>query len=267
MSAVSMNLDPMVGLEVEQVSIAFGGHKAVDGVTLSAHGGSITGLIGPNGAGKTTLFNACSGLLRPLRGSIRLFGIDVTRKSPAARARIGLGRSFQRMELVNAMTVWRNVALGAECRMVGSNPFSQILSTGAQSRAIREATNAALELCMITDLADRPVGALSIGQRRLVEVARLLAGGFPLLLLDEPSSGLDDEESDAFGELLVAVVAEHGLGILLVEHDMKLVMSVCQQLYVLEFGRLIFVGTPEETQASELVRSAYLGTQPLQVTT
>jgi ABC-type branched-subunit amino acid transport system ATPase component len=254
------------GLDVTDLSVAYGGNQAVTDVSLSAPAGRSTGLIGPNGAGKTTTFNACSGLLHPTRGTVRLFGTDVTRRSPAVRARLGLGRTFQRMELVNAMTARTNVALGAECRLVGSNPFRQVLAGLAQRRTIDAATDQAMQACGITGLAGRTVGTLSTGQRRLVELARVLAGGFRLLLLDEPSSGLDEEETDRFGHILTTVVAERGLGILLVEHDMALVMAVCHHLYVLEFGHLIFQGSPTEVQASELVRAAYLGSETVQAT-
>jgi ABC-type branched-subunit amino acid transport system ATPase component len=247
------------GLAIEDISVAYGGNKAVSDVTLDAPLGRITALIGPNGAGKTTTFNACSGFLKPTTGRVRLMGADVSKVSPAGRARRGLGRTFQRMELVNAMTARVNVALGAECLSVGSSPWRQVFATGPQRRSIANATQDALEICRIGHLADRPVGTLSTGQRRLVELARVHAGGFSMLLLDEPSSGLDEEETDQFGAILRTIVAERGTGILLVEHDMALVMGVCDYIYVLDFGRLIFDGTPVEVQASPLVRAAYLG--------
>jgi ABC-type branched-subunit amino acid transport system ATPase component len=249
------------GLDVQDLSVNYGGNKAVADVTLSAPPGRITGLIGPNGAGKTTTFNAVSGLLHPTAGQVTLFDTNITHRSPAVRARMGLGRTFQRMELVNAMTARTNVALGAECRLVGSNPFRQVLSGLNQKRTIQTATDQAMQVCGITALAGRTTGTLSTGQRRLVELARVLAGGFRLLLLDEPSSGLDEEETDRFGQILTTVVAERGLGILLVEHDMALVMAVCHHIYVLEFGHLIFQGSPAQVQASELVRAAYLGSE------
>jgi ABC-type branched-subunit amino acid transport system ATPase component len=254
-----------MSLEIVDVSVAYGGNKAVSNVSLHAPLGRITGLIGPNGAGKTTTFNACSGLLRPTTGTVRLNERDITHRPPSARARMGLGRTFQRMELVNAMTVRVNVGLGAECPLVGLNAIRQVFSTGGQRRAVVEATTSALELCGIGHLADRTVGTLSTGQKRLVELARTLAGGFRLLLLDEPSSGLDEEETERFGAILQNVVAERGLGILIVEHDMALVMAVCQYLYVLDFGHLIFEGTPAEVQASDLVRAAYLGSEAVEV--
>jgi ABC-type branched-subunit amino acid transport system ATPase component len=255
---------PAGGLDVTKLSMAYGGHKAVSEVTFSAPTGQITGLIGPNGAGKTTTFNAISGLLQPTEGTVSLFGTDVTDANPATRARMGLGRTFQRMELVDAMTAQTNVALGAECRKVGGNPLRQVLSSKHERHDIETATLEALEMCGIADLAHRSVGTLSTGQRRLVELARVLAGRFRLLLLDEPSSGLDEDETERFGAILAQSVRERGLGILLVEHDMALVMAACQQIYVLEFGHLIFEGTPAETQASDLVRAAYLGSEEVE---
>ena len=246
-------------LEVQGLSVRYGGHLAVDDVTLSASVGRLTGLIGPNGAGKTTIFNACSGLLRPSEGRVLLFGEDVTRRSPAARAHRGLGRTFQRMELFNSMTVAENIAVGREAGLAGSNPFRQLAGGRKEGQVVRAAVDEALEICGIGDLARRPAGVLSTGQRRLVELARAYVGDYRLLLLDEPSSGLDRAESERFGEILTGIVAERGIGILLVEHDMVLVMNACEYLFVLDFGCLIFQGTPAETRSSDLVRAAYLG--------
>jgi ABC-type branched-subunit amino acid transport system ATPase component len=139
--------------------------------------------------------------------------------------------------------------------------LSQIFATPEQFRMRREATHEALELCGIGALAGRQAGALSMGERRLVELARCLAGPFDILLLDEPSSGLDHDETARFGEILTTVVAERGCGVLLVEHDMSLVMGVCSHLYVLDFGKLIFEGGPEQVASSEVVQTAYLGAQ------
>ena len=249
------------GLEAEDLTVKYGGHVAVSEVTLAAPLGTITGLIGPNGAGKTTTFNACNGLLTPTSGAVRLLGRDVTTSRPSVRARLGLGRTFQRVEICNAMDVRTNVALGREASVVGGNPFRQVIAGRAQTRAIAEATDQALEVCGITALAGRSAATLSTGQRRLLELARVLAGGFRMLLLDEPSSGLDEDETTRFGEILSTIVRDHGVGILLVEHDMALVMAICSNLYVLDFGQLIFQGSPTETQASPIVRSAYLGAE------
>jgi ABC-type branched-subunit amino acid transport system ATPase component/branched-subunit amino acid ABC-type transport system permease component len=246
-------------LQVRALEVSFGGVKAVDGVSLTAPTGSITGLIGPNGAGKTTTFNACSGLNRPTAGKVSLDGHDVSRRGPAYRARRGIGRTFQKMELFESLTVRENVAMGADAARSGFNPFSHVLSRPATSRVAAAHVQQAIEVCDLEDLAERPVGALSTGQRRLVELARCLAGNFRILLLDEPSSGLDHAETERFGDILKRVVVERGIGILLVEHDMSLVLDVCQHIYVLDFGKPVFEGSPEEVIASPVVRAAYLG--------
>jgi len=249
------------GLEAEGLTMRFGGHVAVNDLSFAAPLGRITGLIGPNGAGKTTTFNACSGLLAPSAGHVHLFGHDVTRLGTAARARRGLGRTFQRMELFDAMTVAENVTVGREAGLAGASPLRQVFSRRSERVSVSEAVDEALEVCGLTSLADRRVAALSTGQRRLVELARAYASEFRLLLLDEPSSGLDHSETDRFGEILSSMVAARGLGLLLVEHDMALVMGICQYLYVLDFGTLIFEGTPDEVRASDVVRAAYLGSE------
>ena len=252
-----MNAD--TGLEIEDLTITFGGVLAVSEVSLEAPMGTITGLIGPNGAGKTTTFAGCTGLVRPASGRVRLFGHDITKASSAQRAAAGLGRTFHRVEVCESLTVLGNVLVGAEARVAGANPLRHLGMTGRAEVARR--VDGALARCGIEGLADRPVRSLSTGQKRLVELARVLAADFRFLLLDEPSSGLDDGETERFGEILRHVVDELGVGILLVEHDMELVMGVCSRLHVLEFGHLIFSGTPMDTQASELVRAAYLGAE------
>ncbi|OHV29800.1 MULTISPECIES: branched-chain amino acid ABC transporter permease/ATP-binding protein [Pseudofrankia] len=250
---------PRTGLEVTGLGVRFGGLVAVDGLSFSAPLGRITGLIGPNGAGKTTTFDACSGLNRRASGRISLHGQDITGVGPAARGRAGLGRTFQRMQLGDSLTVADNVALGREASLAGGHVWAQVAATPRQRRESRDAALAALDLCGIADLADQQAGALSTGQRRLVELARGLAGPFDVLLLDEPSSGLDHAETAAFDEVLRRVVAERGCGILLVEHDMSLVLTICEYVYVLDFGRLLFEGEPAAVAASPLVQAAYLG--------
>jgi ABC-type branched-subunit amino acid transport system ATPase component/branched-subunit amino acid ABC-type transport system permease component len=247
------------GLRVEDLTVRFGGVVAVDALSLDVPTGRITGLIGPNGAGKTTTFNACFGLNRPSGGRIQLDGRDISRLSPAARGRRGLGRTFQIVELCESLTVHDNVALGLEAGMAGGNVLTQIRATRADRRRTDKATTTAMELCGISHLAERQAGELSTGQRRLVELARCLAGPFDVLLLDEPSSGLDRQETDLFAAVLERVVRERGTGILLVEHDMALVMSVCSYIYVLDFGELLFQGEPKDVSASPIVQAAYLG--------
>jgi ABC-type branched-subunit amino acid transport system ATPase component/branched-subunit amino acid ABC-type transport system permease component len=249
------------GIEVRELTVRFGGVSAVEAVSLHAPMGKITGLIGPNGAGKTTMFNACSGLNRPATGTVSLNGRSLSGTSPAARARAGLGRTFQIMELAGSLTVFENVALGREAGQAATNPLTQAFSRPRERRIVEAATREALNLCGISHLADRQAGELSTGERRLVELARCLAGPFDLLLLDEPSSGLDRSETAEFGDVLRRVVADRGCGILLVEHDMGLVMNVCDYIYVLDFGNLIFEGTAPETVASSVVQRAYLGDQ------
>ena len=252
------------GLRVEKLCVHFGGVVAVDGLTLSAPEGRITGLIGPNGAGKTSTFNACSGLVRQDSGNIYFDGVDISRYSVAKRSRLGVGRSFQHFELFDSLTVRENVALGAEGALAGPNPLSHLAATPSQKEQVDASARSAMAFCGILPVADQSAGSLSTGQRRLVELARCLAGNFKLLLLDEPSSGLDAAETKQFGTMLRRAVQERGLGVLLVEHDMSLVTQFCDYLYVLDFGKLIFEGTPDEAVRSPLVRSAYLGDRPLE---
>jgi ABC-type branched-subunit amino acid transport system ATPase component len=233
----------------------------VQDVSLEAPMARITGLVGPNGAGKTTTFNACSGLVKPTRGRVILHGRDVTRLGSAGRARHGLGRTFQKPELFNSLTVRENVELGREASMAGANPFTQVAGTRGDTTTIERSVDDAIELTGIGPISDLQAGLLPAGQRRMVELARTLAGPFDLLLLDEPSAGLDAAETRRFGDVLSGVVAERGTGILLVEHDMALVRQVCAHIYVLDFGRLVFEGTADEMLASEVVRAAYLGSE------
>jgi ABC-type branched-subunit amino acid transport system ATPase component len=249
---------------VTGLTVRFGGLVAVSDAHLQAPRGRITGLIGPNGAGKSTTFNACSGLLRPSEGTISLDGHDVTRTSPAGRARRGLGRTFQKMELFESLTVAQNVALGREGAMAGANPLKQLFATRAERRDAAERADEAIEICGLSDLAQRRPAELSTGQRRLVELARVCAGSFSLLLLDEPSSGLDKTETSRFGDILEELVAQRGLGILVVEHDMSLVLRICSYIYVLDFGKPIFEGTTAEVAASPIVRAAYLGSEDVE---
>jgi ABC-type branched-subunit amino acid transport system ATPase component len=247
------------GLQVRDLRVAFGGLVAVDGLSFSVPLGRITGLIGPNGAGKTTTFDACSGLNRRMGGQISLRGKELTKVGASARGRLGLGRTFQRMALCDRLTVAENVALGRESALGGASVLGQLLATRSQRNDTLAATRSAMDLCGITKLAGTQAGALSTGQRRLVELARCLAGRFDVLILDEPSSGLDHAETGALARILRRTVVERGCGILLVEHDMSLVMNVCEYIYVLDFGELLFEGDPPGVAASPEVQAAYLG--------
>jgi len=251
-------------LRSDRIRVQFGGLVAVDGLSITARTGRITGLIGPNGAGKTTTFDVLCGLRRPDSGTVHLGEVDLTRRGPSARARAGIGRTFQKMELFDTMTVAQNVAIGHEGGMAGANPLRHVFGRRSDRAARDAAVSRALELCGLAELADRETGALSTGQRRLVELARCLAGPFRILLLDEPSSGLDHTETERFGAILRRVVQNGEIGIVLVEHDMALVLGICDEIYVMDFGELVFNGTPVEVQASSVVRAAYLGEPEVQ---
>jgi ABC-type branched-subunit amino acid transport system ATPase component/branched-subunit amino acid ABC-type transport system permease component len=266
-AAPSLGPPVTAGLEVQHLTVRYGGALAVDDASLEAPLGVITGLIGPNGAGKTTTFNACSGLLKPSNGCIRLHGDDITRTSPAARARRGLGRTFQRVQLFESLSVRTNIELARECAIAGGNPARQVFPRRHDARLVHDTTAEAIELTGISAFVDAPVQSLSTGQRRLVELARVLTGPFDMILLDEPSSGLDPAETDHFGAIHRHVVAVRGLGIMLVEHDMSLVQQVCDRVYVLDFGRMLFEGTAPEMIDSDIVRAAYLGSEGLESAT
>ncbi len=252
-------------LTVERLVVRFGGVAAVDGLSLRAPVGAVTGLIGPNGAGKTTTFNVCSGLIRPTEGRVGFGDVDLTTAPVPARAHCGIGRTFQLIELFDTLTVRENVALGREARLAGTSPLRQLVPRRGEQALVARATDLALEECGLTTIAGERAGTLSTGQKRLVELARALAGEFRLLLLDEPSSGLDVTESERFTRLLREVVTRTGIGVLIVEHDMTVIAGLCDYVYVLDFGRLIFEGTSQAVLASDIVRAAYLGTEPVPV--
>jgi branched-chain amino acid transport system ATP-binding protein len=235
-------------LEVDGATVRFGGNVALDAVSLAAEPGVVTGLIGPNGAGKTTLFNVITGLLPPNQGRIRLDGKDVTRLSPTRRARRGLGRTFQRLELFSLLSVRENIRVAADVR----KGWSRDKDNPAQ------VVEAIIERVGLTHVADARVDSLPTGQCRLVELGRCLATKPQVLLLDEPASGQDESETIEFARLLRSLAAD-GVAVVLVEHDVALVMDVCTTVHVLDFGRIIATGTPAEIQTDEAVLAAYLG--------
>jgi branched-chain amino acid transport system ATP-binding protein len=238
----------MTTLEVNEVSVQFGGLMAVDSATLCVEAGRINGLIGPNGAGKTTLFNVITGLQAPNRGTIVLDGRDITRKRPYKRARLGVARTFQRLEAFGSLSARENVLVALEMRRRWATSKYDVGATADEL----------LARVGISAIADKRVESLPTGTARLVEVARALATDPKVLLLDEPSSGLDESETDALGVLLHHLAAD-GLAVLLVEHDMPLVMDTCAEIQVLDFGRIIASGSPDEIQADPAVQRAYLG--------
>jgi len=254
-------------LEAREVSVRFGGVQALLEVSIPVAPGSVSGLIGPNGAGKTTLFDVLTGLRRPDAGRVVLEGSDITRLGTHRRAKLGLARTFQRLELFWSLSVEENVLVGAEAsyqwwrpggqvgRGLGAGPLGE---PGSSSRSGREIVTALLDKVGLGGLGDAQVGSLPTGQARLVELARALATRPKVLLLDEPSSGLDDTESASLGELLVEL-ASHGMAVLLVEHDMDLLMKVSDTVTVLDAGTVIASGTPEHVRSDPGVRNAYLG--------
>jgi ABC-type branched-subunit amino acid transport system ATPase component len=248
-----------VDLDVKDVTVRFGGIVAVNEATVYARGGGITGLIGPNGAGKTTFFNACTGRNRPESGTVRLGEDRLDGHGTANRAHRGLGRTFQRMELFESLSVADNERAAPSAHFSSFRLLGPLYATRKESKEVERRATDAMERCGITHLARKTVVDLSTGQRRLVELARAVATPFKFLLLDEPSSGLDASETHAFGKVLTDHVAESGVGILLVEHDMALVAEICERIYVLDFGKIIYQGTTNDAMSSDLVRSAYLG--------
>jgi branched-chain amino acid transport system ATP-binding protein len=235
-------------LEVEDVVVQFGGVTAVDGAGFAAETGKVTGLIGPNGAGKTTCFNVISGLQRPTRGRVRFDGRDITRLPVHRRARRGMGRTFQRLEAFGSLSVRDNVRAAVDIH----RGMSAIFKSGADD------VDALLERVGIADSADERADSIPTGTARLLELARCLAAQPRLLLLDEPSSGLDEAETAACGELLAGLAAE-GRSVLMVEHDMELVMAVCDVIHVLDFGQVIASGSPVQIRGDRRVQEAYLG--------
>ncbi|MFD0439970.1 ABC transporter permease subunit [Streptomyces chartreusis] len=246
-------------LEIDALTVRFGGLVAVKEVGLVAEPGKIVGLIGPNGAGKSTIFNASTGLVKPASGTVAFGGRALGRLGPPARARLGLGRTFQQMELFDSLTVLENLRLGAGAARAGLNPLHHVFVGPRKSAEVRRRAQEALELCGLTELAEATVGSLSTGHRRLVELARCAAGRYDVLLLDEPSSGLDRTETAQLGDVLLHLVRQRGMGLLLVEHDMALVNTVCDYVHVIDFGQKIFQGTVAEVAESPEVRRAYLG--------
>jgi branched-chain amino acid transport system ATP-binding protein len=239
----------MALLEVRGANVRFGGHAAVRDVDLDVEAGQVTGLIGPNGAGKTTTFNVITGLQDTVSGRVVLDGKDLTGAKAHVRARAGIARTFQRLEVFGSLTARENVLTAAEIRRSWSHDRHD--DPGADADRL-------LDRVGIRSVAHERVDAMPTGLARLVELARALATRPKVLLLDEPASGLDDAESESFAELLLELAGE-GMAVLLVEHDVQLVMKVCAHIHVLDFGAILAVGTPEEIQQNPAVLDAYLG--------
>jgi branched-chain amino acid transport system ATP-binding protein len=234
----------VASLAVSGVTVAFGGNRALDGVGMTAEPGRVTGLIGPNGAGKSTLFDVVSGLRRPSAGQVFLDGRNVTRLGPARRSRRGLGRTYQRLELFGRLSVRDNLLVAAEL--------------GPERWRAAGVVTEILDRLGLAEVADAGADTLPTGIGRLVEVGRALAVRPKVLLLDEPAAGQDGEETARFAALLRSL-ADDGTAVVLVEHDMGLVMGVCDEVHVLDLGKVIAVGPPEIIRRDETVLAAYLG--------
>jgi branched-chain amino acid transport system ATP-binding protein len=243
-------------LLARDIVVQFGGLTAVDGASVEVDDGQIVGVIGPNGAGKTTLFQAILGTLRPAAGSVHLGGVDVSTWSSHRRARAGVGRTFQRAEIFGSMTVRENLELASEAHALGERPWRLL----TRSRyANKDEVDQVLDLLGVAGAAEETAGDLPIGLLRLVELGRALCTRPRLLMLDEPSSGLDATETAALGRSITDAVRERGLGVLLIEHDMSLALGLSEHLYVLDFGRLLATGSPAEIVENADVQQAYLG--------
>jgi ABC-type branched-subunit amino acid transport system ATPase component len=266
MSAPAAEVRPAKGdatplLEARAVTVRFGGVVALDAVDFRAAAGVISGLVGPNGAGKTTLFGILSGLLRARSGRVLLDGVDVTRASPQRRARLGVARTFQRLELFGELTVRQHLVVAHRVRHKRDRSLARDL-VGLGNRPSpdeNEAVEAIIDLLALGDVVDRPVTLLPLGTGRVVEIARALATAPRIVLLDEPTSGLDVHETERVASALRAARDQRGIAFVMVEHDVELVLELSDAVTVLDFGQVIAEGPPSSIRGNPAVQAAYLG--------
>jgi branched-chain amino acid transport system ATP-binding protein len=248
-------------LEVEHITVRFGGVTALDDASLRVNAGEIVGLIGPNGAGKTTFFNCVSGVLRPDGGRVIFDGHDLGELPPHRRSRLGLARTFQNLQLFSGLTALENLMVAVDAGSVRgmlADAFRTPLARFEERKA-EERARAMLHFLNLSDRADTLAGDLPVGLQRRLDLGRALVGRPRMLLLDEPAAGLDTRETAELAELLLRVRDRFNVTMLLVDHDMALVMRVCDHIYVLDFGEMLTQGTPAEIRQDETVIRAYLG--------
>ncbi|MCI7569942.1 ABC transporter ATP-binding protein [Desulfovibrio sp.] len=248
-------------LSASDVTMRFGGVTAVSGLSLAVPRGAVTGIIGPNGAGKTTAFNVLSGFYTPQEGSILFDGRDIRGRKPHDICRFGMARTFQNIRLSSQMSVLENIMVG--CHVRRRQPWWTaplgLPSYYREERAIAEKARALAARLGLDDVCDEQAGGLPYGAQRRLEIARALATEPRLLLLDEPAAGMNPQESLELMHLIELIRKEFSLTILLIEHDMKVVMGVCEYIWVMEYGALIAEGTPDEIRSNPAVIRAYLG--------
>jgi branched-chain amino acid transport system ATP-binding protein len=250
-------------LDLHGVSKSYGGLRAVNDVSFSLREGEILGVIGPNGAGKTTLFDLISGFVLPDEGSILFDDFDVTTMTPDARARVGMGRSFQDARLFPALTVTKTIALALERRVQSRDPLAAALKlpvVAESEKKIHERVEELVELMRLGAFADKFVAELSTGSRRIVDLACVLAHEPKVILFDEPSSGIAQRETEALGPLLVRIREATGASMLVIEHDMPLITGVADRILALELGGVVTIGLPDEVVNHPQVVASYLGT-------
>jgi len=254
-----MGSGPLV--EVDDIHLSFAGVKAVDGVTFSVSNHELFAIIGPNGAGKTSIFNSLSGVYRPQEGSIRFLGEDILRMKPWRIASMGMARTFQNIELFPNMTVLDNLMLGRHLSL-DYGPLHAMLRFGKAERSEsenREAVEAIIQFLELESVRKSYVAMLPYGTQKRIELGRALAMSPKLLLLDEPAAGMNAEETEDMARFIMDIKREIGIGMILVEHDMRMVMDLADTVLAIDFGKPIATGTPAEIQANDDVINAYLG--------